>query len=296
MNIRSWAAWSHFWALWFGIYTAFSWCFFMSRCQGRQCQCGKDVLPQSNSHTWLCNSYLTVGVLAGEHHTFLSLGNFPKWLSWCFSRSYMVQKGESGRDLILRLKALEPWKGRLSSVIIIDVVYHYKVKECLEFAHYAKPRKENTTLSAYQTKARKKWLFICQNTNYPLDLSSEPSSAYTTNIDSGNSEHSRILDQRTLCTMRPCCGNEGCIQVKSKCDSKFTNNKTFPFFSGQGDIGGSAVGVGLSQAAFSSLMKVPWTGTSSRLLPDSTDWRMESFIYCPTDTLSPWQSRRQKCS
>ena len=69
--------------------------------------------------------------------------------SWSF---HLWGQRESGQDLVLRLEALGLWKGRLSCVIIVEEVYHYKVKECLEFAHYTKPRKENTTLGAYQTK------------------------------------------------------------------------------------------------------------------------------------------------
>lgn len=38
--------------------------------------------------------------------------------------------------------------------------------------------------------------------------------------------------------------------MKSKCDSKFTENKTFPFSSGQGDPGGRVEEVGISKAAF----------------------------------------------
>ena len=87
------------------MHTAFSWCFLISRCQGQQCQCGKDVLPQNNSHTWLRNSYHTEGVSAGEQHTFLSLGNFPKGQSWCVHGHFIY--GAKGK--VVRTSSLD-WK------------------------------------------------------------------------------------------------------------------------------------------------------------------------------------------
>lgn len=72
--------------------------------------------------------------------------------SWSF---HSWGQRESGQDLILRLETLEPWKGRLSSVIIVEVVYHYKVKECLEFAHYTKHRKKIQHWVLIKQRARK---------------------------------------------------------------------------------------------------------------------------------------------